>query len=132
PPEGPAPDPAPADAAGLAASGSQGILGQLAAMIDGTAAKGLPIDTKLSGVLALAEQYPDLKLSDNFRRFMDALVETEKALCDERMTYSEVVNSYTTKLKTFPGNLFAKIYGFELIPYFEADHDAQRFKPVDY
>jgi len=125
-------DPAPADVAGVAAAGGQGMLGQLAAMIEGTGAGEQALRKRLSGVLALAEQYPDLKLSDNFRKFMDALVETEKSLCAERMTYSDVVNSYTTKLKVFPGNLFANIYGFEPVPYFEADRDAMSFRPVDY
>jgi LemA protein len=86
----------------------------------------------LSQIQAVAEQYPDLKLSENFRNFMDALVETERELSTARMQYSTMVNTYSTQLKTFPGNLFAEIYGFEQVPYFEADVDAKRFKPVEY
>ena len=84
------------------------------------------------GLVAVAESYPDLKLSENFRQFMDALVETEKELSEARMQYSNVVNTYTTLLRTFPGNLFAVIYGFEPLPYFEAAAEAKAFRPVEY
>jgi len=93
---------------------------------------GLLPDPHLAGVLAVAEQYPDLKLSENFQRFMNALVEMEKELSACRMTYSEVVNRYTTQLKTFPCNLFAKLYGFDTMPYYTADSEARRFRPIEY
>lgn len=84
------------------------------------------------GLLAVAERYPDLKLSGNFQRFMDALVETEAALSDERMSFSETVNAYTTQLKTLPGKWFARLYSFEDKAYFAADETAKIFRPVDY
>jgi LemA protein len=86
----------------------------------------------LSKLLAVAERYPDLKLSENFKRFMDALIETEKELSDERMVYSEVVNKYTTQTRTFPGNLFSSVYGFDELPYYQADQEARQFRPVEY
>jgi LemA protein len=88
--------------------------------------------TRIKGLMAIAERYPDLKLSDNFRHFMQALVDTEKELSDGRMHYSDVVNRYTTQMKTFPGNMFARIYGFQKLPYYEADGEAKRFRPVEY
>ncbi len=111
---------------------SGGMLENIIAMLDGSDGGGIPIDQKLASLMAVAESYPDLKLSGNFQRFMDALVETEKELSDRRMTYTDVANSYTTRLKTLPGKLFALIYGFEPFPYFVADSDAQKFKPVEY
>ncbi len=86
----------------------------------------------LSGLLAFAEQYPDLKLSGNFQRFMDALVEVEKDIAGERIKCADLINTYTTARMTFPGNLFAALYGFEEIPYFETDPDAKVFTPVEY
>jgi LemA protein len=108
------------------------VLDELNSLIEGGGIGDMTMDGKLARLLAVAERYPDLKLSENFRNFMDALIETEKDLCDERMLYSETVNTYTTKLRTFPGNVFAKTYGFASIPYYEADREAQRFRPVDY
>jgi LemA protein len=108
------------------------VLDELSSFIEGGGAADLTMEGKLAQLLAVAERYPDLKLSENFRNFMDALIETEKDLCDERMVYSDTVNGYTTKLRTFPGNLFAKVYGFDAVPYYEADREAQRFRPVDY
>lgn len=129
---------APAAAAGepgppLAGSAERAqVIDELDSFIEGAASGEQTIDGQLAGLLAVAERYPDLKLSDNFRSFMDALVVTEKELCDERMKYSDVINSYTTKLMTFPGNIFALAYGFEPVPYFEADQEALQFTPVDY
>jgi LemA protein len=86
----------------------------------------------VSGLLAFAEQYPDLKLSGNFQRFMDALVEVEKDISAERIKCADLVNTYTTRRMTFPGNVFAAMYGFDEIPYYQADPEAKKFKPVEY
>jgi hypothetical protein len=48
------------------------------------------------------------------------------------MQYSDVVNTFSTQMMTFPGNMFATLYGFEPFPYFMADTEAKRFSPVDY
>jgi hypothetical protein len=92
----------------------------------------MPVDKQLSGMLALAEQYPTLQLSQNFRQFMDALVETEKDLFAARIKYSESINSYATMLRVFPNNVYGRLYHFKTYRYFEADKDAKRFRPVDY
>jgi LemA protein len=128
------PGPGPLAGAEIPADGevSKSVIDELSSFIEGAGIGELAMDSKLSKLLAVAERYPDLKLSENFRNFMDALVETEKELCDERMRYAETVNTFTTKLKTFPGNVFGKAYGFESVPYYEADQDALQFHPVDY
>ena len=108
-----------------------GIIDNILSMLESNDIK-LPVNKELAGLLAVAENYPDLKLSENFQSFMLALVETEKAISDQRMTYSDVVNNYTTTLRTFPGRIFALIYGFDSFNYFEADEAAKKFKPVDY
>ena len=117
----------------LAAGGdAENVVDEIGSFIEGSAAGELTMDGKLAGLLAVAERYPDLKLSENFRTFMDALVETEKELCDKRMNYSDVVNNYTTTLMTFPGNVFAKVYGFDPLSYYNADRTARQFRPVEY
>ncbi len=109
-----------------------GAINEILAMLEGTSTGDIPLEKTPAGLMAVAESYPDLKLSDNFRRFMEALVDTEKEISDRRMTYSDVVNAYTTRLKTFPGKLFGVVYGFKPFPYFAADADSKRFSPVEY
>lgn len=118
--------------AGGDAPGADAVFDEVLSMLEGSSGVDLPFDKKLSGLVAVAESYPDLKLSDNFRRFMEALIETEKEISDRRMTYSDVVNRYTTLLRTMPGRLFASMYGFEPVPYFVADTEAVGFSPVEY
>lgn len=86
----------------------------------------------LDRLLAVAEQYPDLKLSANFESLMTALIEVEKDLAAERIRYNDAANFYTTILYKFPTNFYAWVFGFKEIPYFEATHEAKRFKPIDY
>jgi hypothetical protein len=104
----------------------------LLTVVDEMLSGKIPIDKQLSGMLALAEQYPTLQLSQNFRQFMDALVETEKDLSAARMNYSESVNKYATLLNIFPSNIYGRLYRFKTYRYFETDQDAKRFRPVDY
>lgn len=110
----------------------KGPLDKIISILDGTSGGKMSMDNKLARLMAVAENYPDLKLSENFRRFMDALIETEKEISNKRMEYSEIVNNYTTQLRTFPGMTFAVIYGFKPVPYFRADGEAMRFQPVAY
>jgi LemA protein len=86
----------------------------------------------LNRLLAIAEQYPDLKLSSNFLSLMTALVEVEKDLAAERIKYNDAANVYTTNMAKFPINIYAWIFGFELQPYFEATEDAKRLRPIEY
>ena len=86
----------------------------------------------LSRMLAVAEQYPDLKLSDNFNTLMAALIEVEKDLADERIKFNDAVNIYTTNIIRFPLNAYAWVFGFKARPYFEATEDASKFNPIAY
>ncbi len=86
----------------------------------------------LNGLLAIAEQYPDLKLSANFDNLMTALIDVEKDLASERIKFNDAVNTYTTNTAKFPINVYAWIFGFQVRPYFEATEDAKSFKPIDY
>jgi LemA protein len=86
----------------------------------------------LSKLMALAEQYPDLKLSSNFQSLMAALIEVEKDLATERIKLNDMVNTYTTNVAKFPCNMFAVLYGFPRSPYFEATEEAKAFKLITY
>ncbi len=85
-----------------------------------------------AGLIAIAEQYPDLKLSANFQSLMNALIEVERDLAGERIKLNDKINIYTTIAYSFPGNIIAMIFGFELQPYFEATPEAKTLKPIEY
>ncbi|MBF0205490.1 MAG: LemA family protein [Oligoflexia bacterium] len=86
----------------------------------------------LSKLFALAEQYPDLKLGQNFLKFTDALVEIEKVLDAANAEYNAKVNLLTTAINTFPGNFFNLFLGFKSFNYFKASEDARKFWKVSY
>jgi len=96
--------------------------------------KGVNTDTltSLSKLMAVAEQYPDLKLSTTFQSLMAALIEIEKDLATERIDYNDKVNIYTTKMASFPTNFYAFIFGFKEKPYYEATRNAKTFVPINY
>ena len=86
----------------------------------------------LTTLSALAEQYPDLKLSASFQNMMNALNEWEKALAEERIRCNDKINVYTTKRAVFPSNLFARLFGFPDQEYFDAEKAAKGFVLIDY
>jgi LemA protein len=83
------------------------------------------LDSLLSRIFAIAERYPDLRLSENFQRFMDALVDAEDKIAEQRMVYNERANIMSTAVDKFPGFIFAKVYGFEPPPFFEPEDEAR-------
>lgn len=89
------------------------------------------LDAVLSRIFAVAERYPGLRLSENFQRFMDALVDAESKVAEQRMVYNQRANDMSTSVGKFPGFIFAKIYGFEAPAFFEPDEDAQKPPKVE-
>lgn len=92
--------------------------------------KGAPgmaggLEGLLSRIFAVAERYPDLRLSENFKRFMDALVDVESKVAEERMLYNTRANMMSTAVGKFPGFVFAWVYGFDAPPFFEPQPEAQ-------
>lgn len=61
---------------------------------------------------AIAEQYPDLKASENYRQLQGALNETEEQLSAARRTYNAAVTDFNTAIQVFPNNLLAGLMGF--------------------
>lgn len=86
----------------------------------------------LTRLLAVAEQYPDLKLSVTFQSLMGALIDIEKDLAEQRINYNDMVNIYTTNVKKFPINAFAAIFKFKDKQYFKATDEAKKLKPIEY
>src|SRR5919199_714574 len=72
--------------------------------------------TALGRLLAVVENYPQLKANEQFNRLMDELSGTENRIATERMRYNEAVQAYNTTVRRFPGNLTAKAFGFKQYP----------------
>ena len=86
----------------------------------------------LSRLLVVVENYPDLKANENFRQLMDELAGTENRIGVARQDYNETVATFNTRIKRFPGNLTASIFGFDEKEYFEADEAAKEVPKVDF
>lgn len=83
-------------------------------------------------ILALAESYPELKAGGLFENLQVVIEGSENRVARARGELIERVQIYNTKLSRFPGNLFAKMLGFEKIDYFQAQPDAWQAPKVDF
>src|SRR5438309_3224844 len=86
----------------------------------------------LGRLLAVVENYPQLKANEQFNRLMDELAGTENRLAVERMRYNEKVQAYDTKRRQFPANMTAKMFGFKEYPFFQAPPDAKQVPKVNF
>ncbi|MFZ3129929.1 MAG: LemA family protein [Desulfosporosinus sp.] len=73
----------------------------------------------LGRLLAIVENYPQLKSDANFRALQDELAGTENRIATARMDYNNTVQAYNTKTKTFPTSLYAGVFGFGARDYFK-------------
>ena len=71
------------------------------------------LDTALSRLLVVVENYPQLKSNENFLRLQDELAGTENRIAVERRKYNETVQRYNTDIELFPKNIAAAIFGFQ-------------------
>lgn len=86
----------------------------------------------LSRLLVIVENYPDLKASQQFTQLMDELAGTENRLAVAREDYNEVVRTFNSDVRQFPGNLIAGLFGFEQKDYFEAAAGSETAPAVDF
>ncbi len=83
--------------------------------------KGALLNAKCNGLLAVAENMPDLKASKHFLDLQKTLVKLENQLQAARRIYNGDVTLYNTTISTFPNNIFAKIFGFQEETLFEIE-----------
>jgi len=86
----------------------------------------------LGRLLAVVENYPQLKANEQFNRLMDELAGTENRLAVERMRYNERVQEYNTSRRQFPANVTAKLFGFKEYPFFQAPAEAKQVPKVNF
>lgn len=90
------------------------------------------LSTALSRLMAISEQYPDLKANENFRDLQAQLEGTENRIAVERRKFNEEVKSYNAYIRSFPKNLIAGMCGFTPKPYFEATAGAEKAPEVKF
>ena len=86
----------------------------------------------LGKLLAITENYPDLKANENFLQLQAQLEGTENRITVERKTFNEVAQTYNSAIRQFPGNILAGMFGFERKPYFEAESGAEKAPKVEF
>ncbi len=99
---------------------------------DKIAANGA-LDSALSRLLVITENYPQLKSNENFLRLQDELAGTENRIAVERRRYNETVQDYNTYISLFPNSLVASISGFTRNDaYFKTDEGARTAPKVNF
>ena len=86
----------------------------------------------LGRLLAIVENYPNLKANEQFNRLMDELSGTENRIAVERMRYNERVQEYDTARRQYPANLTARMFGFKEYPFFQAPPEAKQVPKVNF
>ena len=84
----------------------------------------------LRGLLAVAEAYPQLQASEQFKSLQNSLSELEDALQNSRRYYNAVVRDLNTKIQSFPTNIIAGMFNFHLRQFFEITEPTERNVPA--
>jgi LemA protein len=85
----------------------------------------------LSKLLAVFERYPDLKANQNYMDLQKQLEGTENRISEERRKFNETAKAYNIRIRRFPANFIAGIFGFDKRPYFDAPEGAEEAPSVD-
>jgi len=86
----------------------------------------------LGRLMVVAEQYPQLKATQNFLELQSQLEGTENRIAVERQKFNEIVKDYNTYIRTFPQVIYAGMFGFEKKGYFEAVQGAEKAPEVKF
>lgn len=90
------------------------------------------LTSALSKLLVVVEKYPDLKANQNFLELQAQLEGTENRISVERNKFNTVTQEYNTKIRTFPNNITAGMFGFSKKGYFEAEKGAEEAPEVKF
>lgn len=90
------------------------------------------LSNALSRLLVVVENYPELKANENFTALQDELAGTENRITVARNDYNQVAKEYNVKIQKFPNNIFAGMFGFSAVDYFEAEAGSQKVPEVSF
>jgi len=83
----------------------------------------------LRSLLAVAENYPQLRASENFMQLQQQLTVLEDEIQMSRRYYNGTARDQNNRVQQFPGNIIAKMFGFATLTYFELDDESERAAP---
>jgi LemA protein len=90
------------------------------------------LTTALSRLMVASENYPSLKANDNFTALQAQLEGTENRINISRLDFNTAVQEYNSKIRSFPANLTAKMFGFTEKGYFQAEAGANKVPTVQF
>jgi LemA protein len=90
------------------------------------------MDSALSRLLVISENYPDLKANEQFKNLMTQLEGTENRIAVARRDYNQTVADYNTSRGHFPGVIFANVFGFQREEEFKVDPTKRESPSVDF
>lgn len=89
-------------------------------------------NSAFSRLLAVVENYPELKANENFIYLQDELSGSENRIATARKDYNDAVTEYNQAIRKFPAVIFAGMFGFEKAEYFEATPESQTVPSVSF
>jgi len=105
--------------------------GEAKSQDDRSRAGGL-LEGALGRLIAVAENYPELKANQSFISLQDELANTENKISVERQRYNDSVKVYNVAIRKFPGMIWARMFGFETRNQFEAGQGAEKAPAVKF
>ena len=90
------------------------------------------VTSALGRLIAVSENYPELKANQNFLELQAQLEGTENRITVARKEFNDITNAYNVQVRKFPANIVAMIFGFDQKPYFEADASASQAPKVEF
>ncbi len=90
------------------------------------------LGSALGRLIAIQENYPDLKANETFQRLQVQIEGTENRINEERNKYNQAVQGYNVVIRSFPKNIFAGIFGFGQMTKFEAEAGAEKAPQVKF
>ena len=79
------------------------------------------LSNNVGKIIALSENYPELKANENFKNLSNQLAKIEEDIANSRKYYNGIVKIYNNKVEMFPSNIFAKIFGYHSKAMFETN-----------
>lgn len=86
----------------------------------------------LGRLMVVSERYPELKANQNFLELQSQLEGTENRITVERMKFNQVTQEYNTKIRSFPNNITASMFGFQKKGYFQAEAGSNKAPKVEF
>ena len=90
------------------------------------------LSRQVSGIFAVAENYPELQASTNFLKLQEELTNTENKISYSRQLYNSVTSNYNVKLETFPSNIIAGMFSFKPADFLAVPEEEKSVPKVDF